>query len=49
MSVEEFATVLGMGRTKAYELVKSGEVYSERFGRRYFIPRTELPRKRNAA
>lgn len=49
LSVDEFARFFGIGKTTAYELVRSGEVASKRFRRRYFIPKSEVVDKRNAA
>ena len=38
ISVEEVAAVLGIGRSMAYEAVRSGQLPSRRLGRRIVIP-----------
>ena len=43
-SVIEMAGLLGIGRSTAYELVRSGKVPSLRLGRRIVIPKLELSR-----
>ena len=43
-SVTEIAELLGIGRSKAYELVRSGTVPSLRLGRRIVIPKLALSR-----
>ena len=43
-NVEEAARILGIGRTAAYEGVRSGDIPSIRIGARWLIPRTELER-----
>ena len=43
-SVIEMAELLGIGRSKAYELVRSGTVPSLRLGRRIVIPKLALSR-----
>ena len=43
-SVLEVAAVLGIGRSKAYELVRSGAIPSLRLGRRIVIPKLALSR-----
>ena len=43
-SVTEIAKLLGIGRSKAYELVRSGTVPSLRLGRRIVIPKLALSR-----
>ena len=40
--VAEFATHLAIGRTLAYELVRTGQVESRRFGRIIRIPKAAL-------
>lgn len=40
--VEEFAAHLVIGRTKAYELVRTGQVESRKFGRIIRIPKSAL-------
>lgn len=42
ITVEEAARLLGIGRTKAYELVMSGEVQSIKLGRRRLMVRASL-------
>ena len=41
-SVVEVAALLGIGRSKAYELVRSGTVPSLRLGRRIVVPKLAL-------
>lgn len=41
-SVEEVAEMLGVGRTHAYAMVKSGELPSVRLGRRLLVPAAAL-------
>jgi len=43
-SVKEMAELLGVGRSTAYELVRSGSIASLRFGRRIVIPKIALQR-----
>ena len=43
-SVTEMAELLGIGRSKAYELVRSGTIPSLRLGRRIVIPKLALSR-----
>ena len=38
VSVEEVATILGIGRSMAYEAVRRGQLPSRRLGRRIVIP-----------
>ena len=38
LSVEETASLLGMGRTAAYEAARRGELPSRRLGRRVIVP-----------
>ena len=42
LTIEEFRKFLGISRTGAYELCRTGEVPSKRFGRRIFIPKQVL-------
>ena len=42
LSVEEAATVLGISRGLAYEMVKTGKIPSVRFGKRVLVPRRAL-------
>ena len=43
-SVVKVAALLGIGRSKAYELVRSGTIPSLRLGRRIVIPKLALSR-----
>ena len=43
-SVTEIAELLGIGRSKAYELVRSGTIPSLRLGKRIVIPKLALSR-----
>ena len=38
ISVEEVASLLGLGRTAAYEAARRGDIPSRRLGRRVLIP-----------
>jgi excisionase family DNA binding protein len=38
LTVEEVATLLGLGRTAAYEAARRGEIPSRRLGRRVIVP-----------
>lgn len=38
ISVEEAASLLGLGRTAAYEAARRGEIPSRRLGRRVIVP-----------
>ena len=42
LSVEETASLLGLGRSAAYEAARRGELPSRRLGRRVIIPVTAL-------
>ena len=42
MSINDLRSALGIGRTKAYELVKSGEIRSIRVGKSIRIPKISL-------
>jgi excisionase family DNA binding protein len=44
LSVEETAKVLGISRSTAYELARTGEIPSLRLGRRLLVPRIGLTR-----
>ena len=44
LSVEETARYLGIGRTMAYEAVRSGEIPARRIGNRWIIPIADLNR-----
>lgn len=38
LTVEEFATLAGIGRSTAYEAARSGEIPARRIGSRFVIP-----------
>ncbi len=38
LSVDEVASLLGLGRTAAYEAARRGEIPSRRLGRRVIVP-----------
>ena len=42
LTVEQLATVLGIGLNAAYELVRSNSIQSVRIGRQYRIPKNSL-------
>jgi excisionase family DNA binding protein len=42
LSVEEFRTYLGIGRSTAYDLLRQGTVPSVRFGRVIRVPRVAI-------
>ena len=44
VTVEETATILGVGRNKAYEAARSGEIPTIRIGKRLLVPRAALER-----
>jgi excisionase family DNA binding protein len=44
MSITEAADTLGIGRTLAYELARTGELPTIRLGRRLVVPRRALQR-----
>ena len=44
VTVEEAATILGVGRNKAYEAARSGEIPTIRIGKRLLVPLTALER-----
>jgi excisionase family DNA binding protein len=44
VSVPEAARLLGIGSTLGWEMVRSGEMPSVRFGRRVLVPRAALER-----
>jgi excisionase family DNA binding protein len=44
LSVEEAAAQLGIGRSLAYEAVRTGQIPSVRIGRRLLIPKLALER-----
>ncbi len=41
-TVEELMSILGIGRTKAYELIRSGQIRSIRIGRQLRISKSDL-------
>jgi excisionase family DNA binding protein len=43
-SIPDAARILGIGRTKLYELIDSGELRTFRLGSRRLVPDTELQR-----
>ena len=44
VTVEEAATILGVGRNKAYEAARSGEIPTIRIGKRLLVPLAALER-----
>lgn len=42
LTVEQMAQALNIGRTKAYQMVRSGEITSLTFGRAIRIPKSAL-------
>jgi len=44
LTVEEVATILGVGRNKVYEAAHSGEIPTIRIGKRLLVPRAALKR-----
>ena len=42
LTPEEFRTVAGLGRATTYELIRSGQIPSVRFGRLIRIPKSAL-------
>ena len=42
VTVEEAATILGVGRNKAYEAARSGEIPTIRIGKRLLVPQVAL-------
>lgn len=42
MSINDLRSALGIGRTKAYELVRSGEIRSIKVGKAIRIPKISL-------
>ena len=44
IDVDECAALMGLGRSKVYELILSGELRSLTVGRRRLIPRGEIVR-----
>jgi excisionase family DNA binding protein len=49
LSITEAAAVLGIGRTLAYELARTGELPTLRLGRRLVVPRHALERMLGAS
>jgi excisionase family DNA binding protein len=44
VTVQEAASILGVGRNKAYEAVRSGEIPAIRIGKRLLVPIVALER-----
>ena len=44
VTIEEAATILGVGRNKAYEAARSGEIPTIRIGKRLLVPQVALNR-----
>ena len=44
LTVQEAATLLGIGRNSAYEAIKTGTLPSVQIGRRILVPRAALER-----
>jgi len=44
LTVEEAAAILGIGRTLAFELARTGQLPTIRLGRRILVPRVALER-----
>lgn len=42
LTVEEAGTILGIGRTAAYEAARCGQIPAVRIGRRLLVPRMAL-------
>ena len=42
LCVEDLMPILGIGRTTAYELVRSGQIFSVKIGRQLRIPKQAL-------
>jgi excisionase family DNA binding protein len=42
LSIQEVGKQLGLGRDRAYELIRSGRIRSVRVGARLLVPRQEL-------
>lgn len=42
LTVEEICSELGIGKTKAYKLIKEGILSSGRIGKRIIVPKAEL-------
>jgi len=45
LTVEQAAMVLGIGRTLAFELARTGQLPTIRLGRRLLVPRVALDRR----
>ena len=44
LTIDEAAKVLGVGRNKAYEAAKRGEIPTIKIGKRILVPRAALER-----
>ena len=44
LSVEEMGRILGIGRTRAYALARSGEIPAIRLGKRLLVPKAAIDR-----
>ena len=42
LSVRELCFILRIGKCKAYELLKSGEISNRKYGKKYFIPKDSV-------
>lgn len=42
LTIDELRAFLDLGKTTAYELIRTGEIPHRRFGRRIFIPKDVL-------
>ena len=42
VSVEELQSMLNIGRNKAYQLISSGNIKTQKIGRKYIIPKTSV-------
>lgn len=42
ITIKELMEILGIGRNKAYELLKSGKIVSFKEGKKYIIPKKSV-------
>ena len=42
LSIEQLCKILNIGRVKAYELLKKGEIKNKRIGKKYIIPKKSV-------